>query len=67
MAKTLTIIDFMQKFSSEESCKTYLADQKWVDGFVCRVELFVSIQGIAGDALPDVSDDVLPLESGIYD
>lgn len=36
MAKTLTIIDFMRKFSSEESCKTYLADQKWGDGFVCR-------------------------------
>ncbi len=36
MAKTLTIIDFMQKFSSEESYKTYLAAQKWGNGFVFR-------------------------------
>jgi DNA-directed RNA polymerase subunit RPC12/RpoP len=36
MEKTLTIIDFMRKFSCEESCKSYLADQKWGDGFVCR-------------------------------
>ena len=36
MAKTLTIIELMQQFGSEESCKSYLADQKWGDGFVCR-------------------------------
>ena len=30
-------------------------------------ELFGSIQGIAGDALPNASDDVLPLESGTDD
>jgi DNA-directed RNA polymerase subunit RPC12/RpoP len=36
MGKKLTVIDFMQMFSSEESCKTHLAAQKWGNGFVCR-------------------------------
>lgn len=36
MEKPLTIIEFMQKFNSEDSCKAYLADQKWGGGFACR-------------------------------
>lgn len=36
MEKTLTIIEFMKRFSSEDSCKAFLAHQKWSEGFCCR-------------------------------
>lgn len=33
--KSLSIFEFQQMFSTEESCLEYLSDLKWVDGFIC--------------------------------
>lgn len=33
--KGTSLIDFIDRFPNEEKCKSYLADIKWCDGFVC--------------------------------
>lgn len=34
--KNIPIIEFEDLFSSNEKCLEFLADKKWVDGFLCR-------------------------------
>ena len=33
--KGTNLIDFMDRFSTEEKCKNYLIEMKWGDGFIC--------------------------------
>ncbi len=36
MFKGINIIDFTNRFSNEDSCRKYLADLKWENGYVCK-------------------------------
>ena len=36
MFQGVDIIEFLQEFSNDETCKKYLSDIKWKDGFICK-------------------------------
>lgn len=46
MKNTMTLSDFMTRYSTEEACLSYLIKHKWGDGFSCnRCGHSVSVKG----------------------